>query len=93
MTYLGHVQNGVVVFDPPAPLKDGTPVRVEVADVTKESVPLSPEERVQQMRALFEQWNREDADITEEQHIAFHQALADNRGLRFQEGKLDDILR
>jgi len=29
MVYRGHVCNGVVVFDPPTALPDGTPVRVE----------------------------------------------------------------
>jgi hypothetical protein len=30
MTYPGHVQNGVVVLDPPAQLPEGATVRVEV---------------------------------------------------------------
>jgi hypothetical protein len=30
MTYKGHVENGMVVFDEPAPLADGTQVRIEV---------------------------------------------------------------
>jgi len=30
MTYRGHVQNGVVVFDEPLPLPEGAQVRVEV---------------------------------------------------------------
>jgi hypothetical protein len=29
MTYEGHIENGVVVFDPPVPLPEGTEVRVE----------------------------------------------------------------
>ena len=29
MTYRGHIRNGVVVFEGPAPFADGTPVRVE----------------------------------------------------------------
>ncbi len=29
MTYHGHIRNGVVVFEGPAPLADGTRVRVE----------------------------------------------------------------
>ena len=29
MSFIGHVQNGVVVFDTPSPLPDGTAVRVE----------------------------------------------------------------
>jgi hypothetical protein len=31
MTYKGHVENGKVVFDEPAPLAEGTRVRIEVA--------------------------------------------------------------
>jgi hypothetical protein len=31
MSYDGHIQNGVVVFDEPVSIPDGTPVRVEVA--------------------------------------------------------------
>ena len=31
MTYSGHVENGKVVFDEPAPLADGTSVRISVA--------------------------------------------------------------
>ena len=30
MTYTGHVQNGVVVFDSAVPLAEGTEVRVEL---------------------------------------------------------------
>lgn len=30
MTYKGHVEKGLVVFDEPMPLADGTEVRVEV---------------------------------------------------------------
>jgi len=30
MTYKGHVENGKVVFDEPAPLAEGTRVRIEV---------------------------------------------------------------
>lgn len=31
MTYNGHVENGVIVLDEPAPLSEGMQVRVEVA--------------------------------------------------------------
>lgn len=30
VSMLGHIRNGVVVFDEPTQLKDGTPVRIEV---------------------------------------------------------------
>lgn len=39
MTYNGHVENGKVVFDEPAPLPDGTRVRVEVAATPAETEP------------------------------------------------------
>ncbi|MFO7976175.1 MAG: hypothetical protein R6V12_16245 [Candidatus Hydrogenedentota bacterium] len=32
MSYKGHVQNGVIVFDEPAELAEGAPVRIEVLD-------------------------------------------------------------
>ena len=34
MTLEGHIQNGVVVFNEPVSLPDGTPVRVEVVETT-----------------------------------------------------------
>jgi hypothetical protein len=34
MTYQGHIENGIVVFDEPISLPDGTEVRVEVAPST-----------------------------------------------------------
>lgn len=37
MTYKGHVENGVVVFDEPFSLADGTPVSIEVAEDSTES--------------------------------------------------------
>lgn len=32
MSFLGHIQNGVVVFDEPVGLPEGTAVKVEVAN-------------------------------------------------------------
>ncbi len=32
MSFIGHVQNGVVVFDEPVALPEGTAVKVEVAN-------------------------------------------------------------
>lgn len=34
MTFIGHVQNGVVVFDEPVTLAEGTVVKVEVDNTT-----------------------------------------------------------
>jgi hypothetical protein len=36
MTYRGHVKNGVVVLDEPAPLPEGASVRVELAKSDEE---------------------------------------------------------
>lgn len=41
MTYRGHVQNGVVVFDEPTPLPDGVRVHIEPAETEEEFPPLS----------------------------------------------------
>lgn len=35
MSFEGHIQDGVVVFDQPVSLPNGTPVRVEVAATTQ----------------------------------------------------------
>ncbi len=35
MSLEGHVENGVVVFDEPVSLPNGTPVRVEIVQVEK----------------------------------------------------------
>lgn len=43
MMYRGSVRNGVVVFDEPVALEEGTPVVVEAAGEPKRPVPGSPE--------------------------------------------------
>ena len=35
MSFEGHIENGVVVFDQPVALPNGTPVRVEVVSSAK----------------------------------------------------------
>lgn len=42
MTYKGHVQDGRVVLDEPAALREGAGVRVEVLDAAEEE-PLHPD--------------------------------------------------
>ncbi|MBX9789980.1 MAG: hypothetical protein K2Y37_13765 [Pirellulales bacterium] len=37
MTYRGHIENGVVVFDEPVVLAEGTEVRVEPAEASTEA--------------------------------------------------------
>ena len=39
MSFTGHVQNGVVVFDEPVTLPEGTVVEVAVRDATSDSRP------------------------------------------------------
>jgi hypothetical protein len=39
MTYNGHVEKSVVIFDQPAPLAEGTRVRIEVLTESKEGGP------------------------------------------------------
>jgi hypothetical protein len=39
MTLRGHIHNGVVILDEAAALPEGTPVRVEVAEMTQEAGP------------------------------------------------------
>jgi hypothetical protein len=41
-TYRGTIRNGVVVFDGPVPLPEGTPVRVEPTNGQNSSVQTSP---------------------------------------------------
>jgi hypothetical protein len=42
MTYRGTIKNGVVVFDAPTALADGTPVRVEALPAGKAVAPATP---------------------------------------------------
>jgi hypothetical protein len=43
MSLEGHVENGVVVFDQPVSLPDGTPVRVEVIPAARSDGQRTPE--------------------------------------------------
>ena len=42
MSFKGHVENGVVVFDEPATIPEGTVVEVVVREVSQASVPVGP---------------------------------------------------
>ena len=66
MTYLGHVQNGVIVLDVPVRLPEGVRVHVEVSEPNAVEVH-SKEERLRQLSILFAHWNEEDANLSEQQ--------------------------
>jgi hypothetical protein len=42
MSFKGHVENGVVVFDEPATIPEGTVVEVVVREVVQADVPVGP---------------------------------------------------
>lgn len=93
MTYPGHVRNGVVVLDERVKLPEGVPVRVIVGEPALASTAtLSDEERLQQLNALFAQWNAEDATLPEQQAGVLRKALAENKGLGFRNADLEALL-
>ena len=92
MTYLGHVQNGVIILDARVQLPEGVPVRVEVTEPVAADI-LSNKERVQQLQALFARWNEEDAALPERQADVLRNALETNPGLDFRSVELETLLR
>jgi hypothetical protein len=94
MTYLGHVQNGIIVLDARVQLPEGVPVRVEVGDpVSASANALSSEEQIRQLQSLFARWNEEDATLPEDQADVLRKALEENRGLGFRNAELETLLR
>lgn len=63
MTFLGHVQNGVVVFDEPVALAEGTNVRIEL---------VCPD--TERFRQLADVWKNETKHYSRSDHIAEHPA-------------------
>lgn len=52
MTYRGHIQNGVVVFDGNVPLPDGTIVTVEAVSVSQRSENSDGSSLVERLRGV-----------------------------------------
>ncbi len=66
MSFLGHIENGTVVFDAPMPLTNGTPVKVEALDPEPRRIPRSgesPEEWVRYLRELAASQPLRDWDV------------------------------
>jgi len=57
-TYTGEIRNGVVVFDPVAPLPEGTKVRVEPVDRLETLTSGSDSDPIAGTRALLLAWAR-----------------------------------
>ena len=90
-TYLGHVRHGMIVPDVPIPLAEGTPVRFEKLQEVEPETTLA--EKRKQFDELINKWDEEDANVTDEEAMAFQQELAKDRGLRFHSDKeLEAIL-
>lgn len=53
MTYKGHVENGVVVFDEPVLLEDGTPVSIEIAATPQKTDFVDARSRFEHYRHLI----------------------------------------
>lgn len=90
-TYLGHVRHGMIVPDAPIPLAEGTPVRFEMLADTQPEPSLA--EKLKAFDELVKKWDEEDALLTEEQQDALRKALEENRGLRFRDNELNDLLK
>ena len=80
-SFTGHVRNGVVILDTLVELSEGQAVRIEpMPEVT---------ERVLQVQQLFDQWTREDAQLTLDEADRLHIALEQSRGLEFRSPDLN----
>jgi len=85
--FLGHVRNGVVVFDAHVALKDGQTVRVEpIGQDVEERVDT---ERIRQLKQLFDAWTEEDGKLADEQADVLRVALDRDSGIGFRSPKLD----
>ncbi len=55
MTFQGKIHNGVVVFDAPVNLPEGTPVRIEVQAERSASKDRLTPEQIRQRKAMFDE--------------------------------------
>jgi hypothetical protein len=85
---VGHVKNGVVVFDAQVPLREGQEVRVEPIVQVDSNVDKDSTTRLRELEQLFAKWTEEDGELSEEQADQLHVALQENRGLGFHDPAL-----
>jgi hypothetical protein len=85
-SYIGHVKDGVVVFDAHVSLPDGQAVRVEPLG----EAPLTQEraDQVRRLQQLFAEWTEEDGKLSEEEAERLHTALERSPRLRFRSPEL-----
>jgi hypothetical protein len=86
-SYVGHVQNGVVVLDVAAHLAEGLTVRVQPLglDVSRDD---ERSARVSELRRLFDAWTEEDGKLNDAQAGCLSEALEASRGLQFRSADL-----
>jgi hypothetical protein len=78
----GRVSNGVVVLDESRPLPEG--IDVQVQPITNQAEVLTSLERnelVARMKFLFDQWDTEDASLTDEEASRLESAMFERRGV------------
>lgn len=83
-SYLGHVKNGVVVFDAQTSLAEGQPVRVEPLDEIAKRA-----DKIEQLQKLFAVWTEEDGKLSEDQADVLRKALEANSGLSFRSAEIN----
>jgi hypothetical protein len=89
-SYIGHVRNGVIVFDTDVRLQDGQAVRVEpLAFGAHFPIDTERTDRVRRLQQLFTSWIEEDAQLTDEEADRLRNALEQNRGLRLRSAAQD----
>jgi hypothetical protein len=89
-SYIGHVKNGVVVFDDQVSLSDGQTVRVEPLERGIDAqLDTQCADRARQLRQLFDEWTEEDGKLSDEEADRLHNALEQSRGLSFRSPQLD----
>jgi hypothetical protein len=86
LTLVGHVKNGVIVVDGAVNLPEGQAVRIEPLAGESRAGTLSDglSNQLQEMKALFAQWDEEDSLVPEETAEDFHRSLERHRGLHFR---------
>lgn len=81
-TYLGRFQNGVVVLYTRNTLNEGQVVRIEPLDeIAPGKMSAERIEQLRRMKSLFEQWDAEDHQLSDEEAECLQIALQQSRGM------------